>query len=230
MLAIAGGKGGSGKTTTTLGLARAHPGPVLAADLDWDMPTLHALARVERPDATARTDAERPWGPAWDGRTTAGEFDCDVLPAPRGSNRPDRRSALSRLESATETILLDCPCGIGPDAVTPLSAADGVVIVTSPCRASLRGAAKTAAAARAVGTPVVGTIATRTATAGSRLGKLLEAPVLTTVPETDGKPLAAETVRTAYRRGIDRLVANRAIDPAEHQEHREQQKLTHQPG
>ncbi|ESS06245.1 MAG: CobQ/CobB/MinD/ParA nucleotide binding domain protein, partial [uncultured archaeon A07HB70] len=40
MLAIAGGAGGAGKTTTALGLARALPGRVVVADADVDMPDL----------------------------------------------------------------------------------------------------------------------------------------------------------------------------------------------
>ncbi|MFC5134933.1 MULTISPECIES: MinD/ParA family ATP-binding protein [Haloferacaceae] len=47
MIAVAGGKGGSGKTTTTVGLARAFSrrgAPVVAADADWDLPNLAELA------------------------------------------------------------------------------------------------------------------------------------------------------------------------------------------
>ncbi|WP_281193968.1 MinD/ParA family protein [Halorubrum sp. F4] len=47
MIAVAGGKGGSGKTTTTVGLARAlsrRGAPVVAADADWDLPNLAELA------------------------------------------------------------------------------------------------------------------------------------------------------------------------------------------
>jgi septum site-determining protein MinD len=48
MLALAGGKGGCGKTTTALGLAAALDGPAVVVDTDRAMPNLHALAGVER--------------------------------------------------------------------------------------------------------------------------------------------------------------------------------------
>lgn len=44
MLAIAGGKGGCGKTTTALGLGAALPGQPVVVDADWDLPNLHRLA------------------------------------------------------------------------------------------------------------------------------------------------------------------------------------------
>lgn len=203
MLAIAGGKGGCGKTTTTLGLARAHPDRVLAADLDWDMPNLHAVAGLDR--RTSLGDGS--WGPAWSGRRRSREFGCDVLPAPPvdAADRPAPLSGVTRLSGARLPVLLDCPCGAGPDAVKPLSLADGTVVVTTVCRASLRGALKTAEASRAVGTPVVGVVATRTPTAGTRLESLFDAPVLSTVPDADGPPLSAPGVREAYERAIERL-------------------------
>ncbi|POG57234.1 nucleotide-binding protein, partial [Haloferax marisrubri] len=80
MLAIAGGKGGSGKTTTTLGLASALDGPVLAVDADRDMPNLHAMAGVERPGDAAAD------GPAGEPSVRAHPTDptVSVLPAPAG--------------------------------------------------------------------------------------------------------------------------------------------------
>ncbi|AUX07845.1 septum site-determining protein MinD [Halalkaliarchaeum desulfuricum] len=211
MLAVAGGKGGSGKTTTTLGLARAHPEEVLAADLDWDMPNLHAIAGVDRRAVGGEGDL---WGPDWPGRSRVGEFDCEVLPAPSPADgeRVDVLSGLTRVQGAEPPVLLDCPCGVAPDAVKPLSLADRTVIVTTLCRASVRGAVKTAAASRAVGTPVAGVIATRTTAAGSRLESLLDAPVLATVPETDDRPLSSPVVRESYARAIDNLEPEKPPD------------------
>ncbi|MCO8268775.1 CDP-4-keto-6-deoxy-D-glucose-3-dehydrase, partial [Haloferax sp. AB510] len=82
MLAIAGGKGGSGKTTTTLGLASALDGPVLAVDADRDMPNLHAMAGVKR-SADAVSDGTI-CEPAVQSHPT--DPTVSVLPAPAGTD------------------------------------------------------------------------------------------------------------------------------------------------
>lgn len=46
-LAVASGKGGTGKTTVTASLARVWPGPVGAVDLDVEEPNLHLLLHPE---------------------------------------------------------------------------------------------------------------------------------------------------------------------------------------
>lgn len=85
MLAIAGGKGGCGKTTTALGVAAALPGRPVVADADWDLPNLHRLAATYREDGGAGKEPER------DRATSRGDVmplrvdglgDLAVLPAP----------------------------------------------------------------------------------------------------------------------------------------------------
>lgn len=183
MLAIAGGKGGCGKTTTTLGLARALPGPVLAADCDRDLPNLLALAGVDR---------ARPGDPVPDPEASG----VSLL----GPDQLERNRPLADLKVRAASVLLDCPAGAGPDAVEPLQAADAALVVSSLCAPSLRDAAKTAAMARALGTPVVGAVLTRARLSPSAVTDLLGCPVLTTVPTGPAPVLAANGVRAAYAR------------------------------
>ncbi|WP_135827071.1 MinD/ParA family ATP-binding protein [Halorussus ruber] len=228
MLAVAGGKGGAGKTTTTLGLAGAlarQRRTVLAADADREMPDLHAMAGVARSpglDAVAagwpaRFVAER-------GGTSSGEV--SILPAASGPANADRRQKLTTPEIASlnpaeewaDAVLLDCPAGAGPDAVAPLRAADAVVVVTTAEPACLRDSSKTAAMARELGTPVAGAVVSRAEDPPEGVSRLLECPLLGTVPDagvesptsaapSGDEPLADERVRAAH----DRLVS--ALQP-----------------
>ncbi|QCC48323.1 MinD/ParA family ATP-binding protein [Halobellus limi] len=214
MFAIAGGKGGSGKTTTTLGLARAIDGPTLAVDADCDLPNLHALAGVPR--------AAAPGGRGHPDPASSGG-DTRIVPAPRDA--PDglgsRLRRLREREAVTSpisvgdgdgygvdsngeptTVLVDCPAGAGPDATVPLRVADGVLVVATPCVAALRDAAKTAAMARAVGTPVVGAVLTRARLAPPGVEDLLGCRVLGVVPPASDsradEPLSDPIVSRAY--------------------------------
>ncbi len=163
MLAIAGGKGGCGKTTTTLGLAGAlgrARRSVLATDADVDMPDLHLLADVEPTPNLAEVAADGDVETAT--HPPPNLSGVGIVPAPQSiGERVSLSDALAHLVGTADHVLVDCPAGAGPDAVTPLRVADHVLLVTTPTPACLRDAAKTAAMARALGTTIVGVVLTR---------------------------------------------------------------------
>jgi septum site-determining protein MinD len=196
MLAVAGGKGGCGKTTTALGLATAFDTETVVVDTDRDMPNLHALAGVAREP----TAADGPEPQRVDERLS-------VLPAPPSSTRDAAvPSILARVVGATDArVVVDCPGGAGPDAAAPLSAATGVVLVSTPCAPALRDAAKTAAMARALGCAVHGVVLTRTDVTPRGVEALLDCPVLGTVPDAPATVLDDDRVQRAYAAIATRL-------------------------
>ncbi|WP_313695304.1 CDP-4-keto-6-deoxy-D-glucose-3-dehydrase [Halorarum halobium] len=199
MLAVTGGKGGSGKTTTTLGLARAIDAPTLAVDADWDLPDLHALAGVSsawQGDSVQRAAAE---AAAADGTR--------VLPAP--ADREDREvdAVLHAVGSLDRLALVDCPAGAGPDAVAPLRVADAAILAVTPCAPAVRDAAKATAMARRVGTPVVGAVLTRAHAVPPGIDDVLDCPVLARIPAVDPEVLSTARVRSAYESAAAELPA-----------------------
>lgn len=204
MLAIAGGKGGAGKTTSTLGLADALPGRPLVVDADRAMPDLHALAGVPREP----TLAEAGRNPAEEASVPP-DLDCRVLGAPGPDDSATDGllhsvgAALSASGNAADSsgrprCLVDCPSGVSPGAVAPLRVADAVVLVSPLCAPGLRATAKTAAMARALDTAVEGVVLTRTTLRPARVSDLLGCPVLGAIPEVTPPVLAARAVREAY--------------------------------
>lgn len=156
MFAIAGGKGGCGKTTAALGLARAlaNRGETpLVVDADVDMPDLHLLAGVApTPDAGdvaagAHLECVRHTPPETPG--------ISVIPAGRERETVD---ALIRVRDWDGPVLVDCPAGASRDATLPLRVADGTVLVTTDTPQSLTDARKTARVAAALDAPVVATL------------------------------------------------------------------------
>jgi septum site-determining protein MinD len=227
VIAVAGGKGGSGKTTTTLGLARAlsrRGARVVAADADWDLPNLARLAaetagesggietgdRVDEGSAgtderTARADAGR----ARTVRDAVSDPESlrsarsgpTVLAAPDAPRSVDAFATLSALDGAVPDgapVILDCPAGASPDAVAPLRAADRALIATPLRRAALRDAAKTAAIARRLDCPPVGAVVIGESSAPEPVATLLGCPVLGTIPDGGAAPLSDPAVRGGY--------------------------------
>ncbi|MFB6070491.1 MAG: MinD/ParA family protein [Halanaeroarchaeum sp.] len=191
MLAIAGGKGGVGKTTTTLGIGLAllarRRDPVLV-DADVDAPNLHLVADV--PDDGVAALAEG--ASVEDAATPASRFGgVRVLGSYPGA--PVRRAI--RGLTTDRPVIVDSPPGASRDAVFPLRIADHAVVVTTPEPQAVRDAATTARVAATVGTPVVAWIVTRSATVPERVAAAAGSTPVVPVPATRSPALGA---RRAY--------------------------------
>ncbi|SFS56081.1 DUF7125 family protein [Halostagnicola kamekurae] len=207
MIAIAGSKGGCGKTTTALGLAKALEragNRTIAVDTDRQLPNLHTVARVDReptvdrsPQSESLVDVAQP---------VAEHSNARVLPAPIESGSATMRAQLRELSTEAADIVLDCPSGAGPDLADPLAAAHVAVVVTTATDESLTAAAKTIAIARRLETPVAGTVLSGAKTVPDRYDERIDAPVLATVPPVDD-PLDSSSARDAYDALADALVS-----------------------
>lgn len=205
MLAVVGGKGGCGKTTTTAGLARAlaaEGAAPIAVDADRDMPDLHLVAGAP---------AEPGLGRLADGGLREATHrasalpDVSVVPAGDGTDA-DLLEAAARLRSLDRPVLLDAPAGASPDAAVCLRAADRSVVVTTPSRESLEDAAKSAAMAAALDAPAVGSVVVRS-DGDVDPAPLLDCPTLGHVPAASD-PLSAPGVSRAYDRVATRCRRN----------------------
>ena len=147
MLAVTGGKGGVGKTTTALGiaavLARGGRRPIVV-DADIDLPDLARVAGV--PDGSLRRLADGAplsAAPTVAGVTVVGAAD-DATPA-------DLRCVLDRLASQSRRVVVDCPAGVGTPHGFALRAATEALLVTRPTRQAVTDALRTGTLARRLG-------------------------------------------------------------------------------
>ena len=184
MLAVAGGKGGVGKTTTAVGLgralARADRRPLLV-DCDTGMPDLARVAGLPDPESGAGLAAVAAGTPVSAAAREVPGTGLAVLP-PGDADAASLGAALARIDWPGP-VVLDCPAGAGRGAALPLRTADRTVVVSTAARASLRDATKTAAMARALDSEVAGVVVTRRPEPPEGVDRLLGAPPLAAVPE-----------------------------------------------
>ncbi|PSP57154.1 ATPase [Halobacteriales archaeon QS_1_67_19] len=203
--AIASGKGGVGKTTSTinLGAMLADGGhSVVVVDTDLGManladflefeiepPTLHEVLAGEA-DSEAAVD-EAPGG-------------IDVLPSATDieaftkSDPANLDDVVAALREAYDYVLLDTGAGVSYDTLVPLALADAVLLVATPDVASVRDTAKTGELAERVETEVAGAVLTQRSSNilnADDVEETLSTDVLAVVPEDEAVPMGIDAGR-----------------------------------
>jgi septum site-determining protein MinD len=180
IVAVAGGKGGVGKTTIAYNLGAALDAVVVDADLGMaDLPhgrgpDLHDVLAGQADATEAIRGGPVSLLPC--GRSLAGARAADVR---------ELADTLRRVESERGDVVVDCPAGLRADVGVPLAVADACVLVVSPRRFALADAVRTRELARELDAGLVGVALNRTTDADEPptdvFRRVLGAPI-STVP------------------------------------------------
>ncbi len=222
--AIASGKGGVGKTTTTvnLGTALAQAGERVAiVDTDLGMANLAGFVSLT-PDATTLHDV------------LAGDASIDdatyrladnIVAVPSGTGLDEYaetspeglRDAVADLRAKYDYVFLDVGAGISHETVLPLGLADAVVVISTPEPASIQDSRKTIELTDHAGGSVAGLVVTRvhpdTEVSYDEIADRLELSLLGAVPE-DGaarESVYAGTPLVVYQPESPAAIAYRRI-------------------
>jgi len=229
VFAVASGKGGTGKTTSTLalGMALSSEYDVTVIDADTGMANMLFHAGLSNVDTTLHEVL------AGDAPIEEAVYECfgiDVVPCGTSLSgfrqaEPNRlQDVITTLATDTDVILLDSAAALGSrSAVLPVVLADRVVIVLQPTVPSLSDGLKVQEYASTYGTEVAGVLFNRVAedeaieTITGKAQRYFGGQTLATVPESEAaraarranKPLLAyapdSAAATAYREAADAL-------------------------
>ena len=220
MIAIAGSKGGCGKSTVALGLAVAFAGtdtPAVTIDADRQLPNLHVMADCDRKPTVAdlgRASASESGPGLRDiAQQHPREPNVGIVPAPTSSQAFEFDSIDERVDIDGVQVVVDCPSGAGPDVVEPLRQAEGAIVVASNTDRSLEAAETTIDMARRLDVPIYGAILNKCDEVPARATRWDGVPLLGCVPERPS-PLVNDEVAAAFDDIVAQLRSQSPTDRA----------------
>jgi len=213
---IAGGKGGVGKTTTTINVAVALQDAghdVVVVDADLGMANLGAMLDIEHEPSLHQVLAGKA---AVSDAITEGPGGITVVPGERNleafadADPAKLRKVVKALSTAYEIVIIDTGAGLSHETTVPLGLADGVLLITTADEVAIGDTIKTAQLAQRIEGDVVGAVLTRANddTNVSQVADQLDLEMLAVVPEdqeaTRNEPLLINHTDSyaaeAYRR------------------------------
>lgn len=196
--AVASGKGGTGKTTSTLalGMALADEYDVTVVDADTGMANLLFHTGLEDVETTLHdlliAETEASVSDAVYERFGMRVVPCGTSLAAFEAADPDRlRDVIAELAADTDVLLLDSPAALGSkSAVLPVVLADRVVVVLQPTIPSLSDGLKVQEYATVYGTETAGVLFNRVTLdhdveeITTRAERYFDGPILGNIPES----------------------------------------------
>lgn len=217
--AVASGKGGVGKTTTTVNLGTALAGAgrrVAIVDADLGMANLGNMLGVEGEGSihdvlaggatVSETLADGPGGMT----VVPGEQSLEAFAE---ADPAKLRKVINTLESTFDVVLVDTGAGLSHETMVPLGLADGILLVTTPDDVAVSDTIKTAEIADRVDGTVIGAIVTRVTrdTDVQGIAERFEFPLLGVIPAdpeaAQSEPLVVETPQSDAAEAYEQLTA-----------------------
>jgi len=209
VLAVAGAKGGVGKTTTSINLSASlakRGANVVVVETDLAMANAVDFLKLDFNEETDPTLHEVLAGQAAvESAIYRAPGDIDILPS--GVDLETYSAAdpnalgpvVDKLKQRYDVIVLDTGAGLSRETLIPLGLADSSVIISTPRVASVRDAEKTIELASRVGGDVAGIMFTMSGTgrapAPERIAQYLTVEYLGHVPEDDAVPSSQDSGR-----------------------------------
>ncbi len=210
VIAIASGKGGTGKSSvaSNLAIALAASGRrTTVVDGDITMASLGVMLGLKRMPITVHNVLM--------GEATVGEATYDgphgvkIVPAGLSLERIKRidyekfRNVVSELKKSNDFVIVDCPPGLERDAMTALTSSDEALLVINPEPSSLADALKVKALAESNGVKLTGIVTNmrmgeKAEIRNEELEKLFGVKVITSIPFDKHAKKASSTQSPAY--------------------------------